>query len=58
MFKIGDLVRYDSTIWKHSPIGLIVGKHSIFTKIVFVQWSNCGAVEEVNAGHLEEIFSK
>ena len=57
MFKIGDLVRYDSTIWKHSPIGLIVGKHPIFTKIVFVQW-NSGAVEEVNAGHLEEICSK
>ena len=57
MFKVGDLVRYDSTIWKHSPMGLIVGKHPIFTKIVFVQW-NSGAVEEVNAGHLEEICSK
>ena len=57
MFKVGDLVKYDSTIWDHSPIGLIADLHPIFTKIVFVQWNN-GIVEEVNAGHLEVVCSK
>ena len=57
MFKVGDLVRYDTTIWDHSPIGLIVDLHPTFTKLVIVQW-NSGVVEEVNAGHLETICSK
>ena len=61
MFKVGDLVRYDTTIWNHSlsnsPIGLIVDLHPIFTKIVIIQW-NDGVVEEVNAGHLEVICLK
>ena len=57
MFKVGDLVRYDTTVWDHSPIGLIVGVYTTFTKLVIVQWNN-GVVEEVNAGHLEEICSK
>ena len=57
MFKVGDLVRYDSKICDHSPIGLIADLHPIFTKIVIVQWNN-GVVEEVNAGHLEVVCSK
>ena len=57
MFKVGDLVRHDSTIWDCSDIGLIVDLHPTFTKLVIVQW-NSGVVEEVNAGHLEIICSK
>ena len=57
MFKVGDLVRYHSTIWDCSDMGLIVDLHSTFTKLVIVQWAS-GVVEEVNAGHLEVVCSK
>ena len=57
MFKVGDLVRHNSTIWDCSDIGLIIDVHPTFTKLVIVQW-NSGVVEEVNAGHLEEVCSK